>query len=598
MSNPFNLHAASSDDGTHSASESSDFLTDTSPPYAPASTNPFVPGRPARFAPSTQTIHPPSPPQDGHRKSYAGSIATAMSETLSQMGMNNSAEAALESAAVYVYDAPALLREAVTDANSSNTSAAFDLFNFFDEIIGKLLIERNNLRVANRQYDEGSEAMHAQIKNLRAKMQAEKDEADHRIALQATQIDAQHTVLQEIRNNRDFASASSSKKAIAKDPPAFDANEKDTAKRYTDYQNWRSKLMIRWVQDSHEFTSEIKKILHVAGLLSGQAYQAIQRGVDTVIDNQTDPDRWPWQTGAALIATLDKTYSNLDIIAEAEKRLALLEQKEEFKVFSDFSTEFQNLAERANLDDASRVRLFLAKINNRLSKALINQIDQPDRSDWPGWLAMLTKLNANIEKHEFQTKLNGNKPNGNGGGRPNGNGGGKPKDPDAMDLSAATVKVSPAEMQYRMDNGLCKRCGTVGHIAMNCTPAHRAAAPSPGSFRGGGSRGAPRGGSRGSYRGGAAPQWSSNNPYQNNGGGRGYSQPWQAQQQEYPQPYGAPRGGYQGQQVRAFNTHRHDDRGCHPVPFAHDQQYPTGFVEGEVDDTTVHDDQGKEDPLR
>lgn len=106
-----------------------------------------------------------------------------MFETLSQMGMNNSAEAALESVAVYVYDAPALLRKAVTDANSSNTSAAFDLFNFFDEIIGKLLLERNNLRITNRQYDEGSEAMHAQIKNLCAKMQAEKDEADYRIAL-------------------------------------------------------------------------------------------------------------------------------------------------------------------------------------------------------------------------------------------------------------------------------------------------------------------------------------------------------------------------------------------------------------------------------
>lgn len=53
MSNLFNFYVASSDDGTYSASESSDFLTDTSPPYAPASTNPFVPDRPARFAPST-----------------------------------------------------------------------------------------------------------------------------------------------------------------------------------------------------------------------------------------------------------------------------------------------------------------------------------------------------------------------------------------------------------------------------------------------------------------------------------------------------------------------------------------------------------------
>lgn len=69
------------------------------------------------------------------------------------------------------------------------------------------------------------------------------------------------------------------------DPDAFLAGEKDTTKRHTEYQNWRFKLVILWAQDSREFPDESKKVLHIANLLSGQAYQGVQKGVMTVLNN-------------------------------------------------------------------------------------------------------------------------------------------------------------------------------------------------------------------------------------------------------------------------------------------------------------------------
>lgn len=129
-----------------------------------------------------------------------------------------------------------------------------------------------------------------------------------------------------------------------------------------------------------------------------------------------------------------------------------------------------------------------------------------------------------------------------------------------MDLSTARVgKVSPAEMQYRLDNGLCKRCGGQGHIAINCTPADRANVPPSrgaprlgrGAPRGGGQpgRGAPRGGVTGTGyrgRGGYLGGYPNTNPFNN--AGRGYAPP----QYNAPQ-YGYPPQQY-GSQVRAMGT--------------------------------------------
>lgn len=100
-----------------------------------------------------------------------------------------------------------------------------------------------------------------------------------------------------------------------------------------------------------------------------------------------------------------------------------------------------------------------------------------------------------------------------------------------MDLSSARVggaRITHEERQYRLDNGLYKRYGGLGHIAAHYTPALRAAsAPSRDGAQS--NRGAPRSGGRGGRGSFGAPYGGA--PY--NGGGRGYSAP--APYSQHPQ---------------------------------------------------------------
>jgi predicted CopG family antitoxin len=257
-----------------------------------------------------------------------------------------------------------------------------------------------------------------------------------------------------------------SRRSIAKDPEVFSAVESDSAKRFAEYQSWKTKIQIRWAQDSHEFTTNIKKILHVAGLLGGKAYMAISTGVDKVLANPDNPTAWPWATGEQLLIDLDRKYKTIDIVADAEKKLKKLVQKDEYSVFSDFISEFVSLADRCNLDAAQRVRDLRGKVSGPIRRALVNQVNQPGREDFEAWLTLLSALAANIENDEFYKKLHKDE-------RPQQQPKQAPKptsqDSGAMDLDKMTInRLTPEELKRRIREGLCKRCAEPGHIAQNC----------------------------------------------------------------------------------------------------------------------------------
>lgn len=519
-------------------------------------------------------------------------MADAVSQAFRDIGCEAAATVAEESVNSYEYDVAAVIRQACKEATSDRRSAVFTMFQFINDNCAKLLFDRNNLRNANREYDAAAESHGAEVTSLQT-----------RNAVLQAQLEGQTALVAGLRSLS--ANPTAPKRSIAKDPAPFKATEKDASKRHVEYQNWRSKIMVRWAQDSHEFPDEYKKILHIAGLLDGQAYQSIHKGISTIIEYPQDHTKWAWVTGADLVKVLDKTYSNLDVTAEAEKKLSTLEQKDDYKNFSDFITEFMCLCDRADLDDGTRVRFLRAKVNTRLRKAIANQVNQPERADWSGWLDLTSKLAKNIEQEEFQTKLYGNSNNqGNGQGNQgnNGNGNAAKKDPDAMDLSNIRTKITPAEYQYRMDNGLCKRCGNPGHIAINCTPAHRSATSQSNRGASSSNRGNPRGGGSGrGYSRGGSTAWNGNTQYPNPGnshpGGRGYTQPYQQYQPSFqPRTYQP-----QGQHVRWAGV---GDEYYHqqPQPLQPHGYYgppPIGYVEGEVDDTSTVDlDQGKENPPR
>ena len=58
---------------------------------------------------------------------------------------------------------------------------------------------------------------------------------------------------------------------VSKDPQPFAGDNKDIAKRQQEYVNWCSQIRLVFLQDGDMFTTDMKKILHVAGLLTGDA---------------------------------------------------------------------------------------------------------------------------------------------------------------------------------------------------------------------------------------------------------------------------------------------------------------------------------------
>ena len=91
---------------------------------------------------------------------------------------------------------------------------------------------------------------------------------------------------------------------VSKDPQPFAGDNKDIAKRQQEYVNWCSQIRLVFLQDGDMFTTDMKKILHVAGLLTGDAQDVNRNDFDTIINNPHDPTMWKWLSIDAVFASL------------------------------------------------------------------------------------------------------------------------------------------------------------------------------------------------------------------------------------------------------------------------------------------------------
>ena len=79
---------------------------------------------------------------------------------------------------------------------------------------------------------------------------------------------------------------------ISKDLKPFSGGEKDIAKRQQQFAVWRSQINSCFAQDMAVFDSEQRKILHIAGLLTDDAYKLHRTYFNTITANPTMTEPW------------------------------------------------------------------------------------------------------------------------------------------------------------------------------------------------------------------------------------------------------------------------------------------------------------------
>jgi hypothetical protein len=327
---------------------------------------------------------------------------------------------------------------------------------------------------------------------------------------------------------------SSKDDCIVKDPLPFAAEGKDTREIQTNFLRWRSQIRMRWNLMPRRYKTERKKLAHVMSLLSGTPWKVRQDVQDALAEDRPD-DRLPFKTGLALLENLSISYVVHDLAADAKTRIISLTQGDES--FATFLADFNTTADQAGWTDEQKIDGLKVRVSHAMQEMHKTNIVDPEKNDWESWARLYMKYASKLEetralrKYRSQTTPKAQNPQVK-----HGDGQEYQKqaqqqaaDPDRMDLDALRLnRLHPDELQRRIDNDLCKRCGGQGHYARNCDGAGNTV---PDRFPAARSRGTNRG------RGGSRV------------GGRGaYPQPYNPQP-EYPTPYRAP-----AQQLRSTDT--------------------------------------------
>jgi Retrotransposon gag protein len=305
----------------------------------------------------------------------------------------------------------------------------------------------------------------------------------------------QHTIitgrLEEARLNNS-RSAENRPRRTTTDPKPFSGEEKDVAKRQTEYVNWRSQLIRAFSVDESTFTNEFVRLQHIAGRLEGTAYRLYRKKFDNIMDHKNNPDAWHWRTYTECFAELNKQYETLDLSQTASQAFDNLWMTN--KPFQNFIAEFNSLAEECGKTDAQKVEALQLKVSQELSDEMSHQLLRPGKEDFHKWCEMYQSIYDKLISKNHYDKLRNARPNARQ--RQTQDQSSQPPqaqiqtstqpsrtdtgDPMVLDAS----QHSYISREQCIQQGLCLYCKKPGHLKNDCTEKNRADARRQQAFQG------------------------------------------------------------------------------------------------------------------
>lgn len=369
------------------------------------------------------------------------------------------------------------------------------------KMIGDLQSTTEDLRTEAAAQRMSLDARSIEISNLNARVTEinnQRSQDNERISkLQDEKAELQARLLQTTTTNGAPVQLGVTPKPrrTTTNPDKFTAGQQDTAKRQSAYEKWKTQVEQVLTTDAECFPKALDTLTFITSLLSGKAWDAVQDGVKKMNANPNDPRMWIWYDVAALWSTLDKRYILLDSTQAAKNTLDTLYQKG--RAYGDFKADFDHYAEKAMLDNRSKVDMLRKRLNSDFTDVIDHQITLPAADDYVGWSNVTDNIARNLQQKEHIAKLQdlasaGSETHRRARTAPTADRG------DPMELDR--IRISDAERKRRTDNDLCMACGEPGHFArdhhreVNPIPMPRRQDSTRGNFRSTHNRANARGG--------------------------------------------------------------------------------------------------------
>ena len=192
---------------------------------------------------------------------------------------------------------------------------------------------------------------------------------------------------------------------ISEDPDKFGGTEKHIAKRQQQYMNWRSQIQRCFGMDQHVFTSEYRRIQHIASLLKEDAYDIYRENFETITDNPTDVSHWHWKTYQEVFTTLDNQYATLNLSRQAGidfDNLWMLNRP-----YQNFIAEFDRLATMSGKTEAQKVEALKTKVSQEISDVSMIYQTRPQANDYAGWRTLFQNTYEDLQEKAHVDKLRG-----------------------------------------------------------------------------------------------------------------------------------------------------------------------------------------------